>query len=226
MNIQAHPMDFLAAKDGGPDHQFDEFRFWRVLRFLREVKMLHYETLWLDLGCAKGEFNRFIDEQLGCTSYGCDNWTDALGPRYFCADLETGWPQRISACDVISALEVIEHITDTDAFLWRAQQNLKPGGWLVLTTPNINSLRNRVLVPFGVYPAGLEWHNVIHHVRLYNPSVLAAQLIACGFSNVCVRGISFLPLHGRWGTSSLSRWLANLFPSLCNNFIVIAQKGA
>jgi 2-polyprenyl-3-methyl-5-hydroxy-6-metoxy-1,4-benzoquinol methylase len=125
--------------------------------------------------------------------------------------------------DVISALEVIEHIIDTDRFLQEIRARLKPGGWLLLSTPNISSLRNRATVPFGAYPVGLEYQNLIHHVRLYNPSVLTKQLTLAGFCDVRVRGVSFLPLRFAAGRSRASQALGNWLPSLCNNFLAIAR---
>ena len=51
--------------------------------------------------------------------------------------------------DTVFALEVIEHMIDTDVFLDRIHTCLKEKGLLVISTPNINNLRNRVLVPLG-----------------------------------------------------------------------------
>lgn len=149
-----------------------------------------------------------------------------MGWDYVQADFETGLPET-EPMDVISALEVLEHITDTDRFLSEVYECLKPGGWFLLSTPNINSLRNRITVPFGVYPTGLENRNVIHHVRLYNPHVLAAHLASKGFSEIRMRGVSFLPMRIlALGRSGLSRALANLLPQLCNNFVAVARRAS
>lgn len=137
---------------------------------------------------------------------------------------ERGLPETMPM-DVISALEVLEHITDTDRFMSEVYERLRPGGWFLLSTPNINSLRNRVTVPFGAYPTGLEYRNIIHHVRLYNPHVLAAHLASKGFSEIRMRGVSFLPMRFlALGRSGLSRSLADLLPQLCNNFLVVARR--
>jgi 2-polyprenyl-3-methyl-5-hydroxy-6-metoxy-1,4-benzoquinol methylase len=127
--------------------------------------------------------------------------------------------------DVISALEVSEHIVDTDFFLEEVMARLKPGGWFLLSTPNINSLRNRVMVPLGAYPDGLEYRNVIQHVRLYNPAILKTHLASKGFRDIRLRGVSFLPQRFfPLGSSRISRRLADWFPQLCNNFIAVARK--
>jgi 2-polyprenyl-3-methyl-5-hydroxy-6-metoxy-1,4-benzoquinol methylase len=126
----------------------------------------------------------------------------------------------------VSALEVLEHIIDTDAFLTGCRDQLEPGGHLVLSTPNINSLRNRIAVPFGAYPAGLEHRNVIHHVRLYNVGLIREQLEEHGFRVRWVRGVSFFPqrMLGSPVSADLDRAAANRAPQMCGNFIVLAQK--
>ncbi len=99
---------------------------------------------------------------------------------------------------------------------------------MVLTTPNINSLRNRASVPFGAYPTGLEYRNLIHHVRLYNVDKLRSHLVEQRFAVHWIRGVSFLPMRilkqGRPSTMNLDRRIANRLPQLCGNVMVLARK--
>jgi 2-polyprenyl-3-methyl-5-hydroxy-6-metoxy-1,4-benzoquinol methylase len=112
----------------------------------------------------------------------------------------------------------------TDGFLRRIFDRLMPGGWALFSTPNINSLRNRITVPLGIYPTGLEYRNVIHHVRLYNTSTLMRHLRDTGFERIAIRGVAFLPFSSPYGESWLSARLANSLPSLCSNIIAVARK--
>jgi 2-polyprenyl-3-methyl-5-hydroxy-6-metoxy-1,4-benzoquinol methylase len=210
----------------------DEFRFLRCIELLRASGCtLDRTTRWLDLGCHQGQLLQLLIERFGIVRpLGADDWSASLldgqepGWDYVQADFERGLPQT-EPMDVISALEVLEHITDTDRFLSEVYQRLKPGGWFLLSTPNINSLRNRVTMPFGAYPNGLEYRNVMHHVRLYNPHVLEAHLTSKGFSEIRMGGISFLPLRQTaLGRSRLSCSLANFLPQLCNNFAAVARR--
>jgi SAM-dependent methyltransferase len=57
--------------------------------------------------------------------------------------------------------EVIEHVPDPDALLQEIHRVLEPDGWLVLSTPNLVSWANRVLVPLGVQPLGTETSSVV-----------------------------------------------------------------
>lgn len=53
------------------------------------------------------------------------------------ADLDYGLPEGLPSYDCISCCEGIEHFGNPDLFLKTAKRHLNPGGWLVITTPNI-----------------------------------------------------------------------------------------
>lgn len=212
-------------------NKFEVFRYERTIELLQSSGAnIDSGTKWVDLGCNQGQFLRLLISRFGLIKpLGVDDWSENLkgaadaGWDYRQADLEKEIPltERV---DVISALEVLEHIVDTDGFLKRVYDALKPHGWVLITTPNITSLRNRLTVPFGAYPTGLEYRNVIHHVRLYNPAALRQQLHETGFCDVCMIGVSFLPLSSGFGRSSVSIAAANRLPQLCNNFVAVARK--
>ena len=209
----------------------DHFRFRRCLDFLDALGVtVEPGSTWLDLGCNQGQFLRLLLQRHQVRAVGFDDWDAAQkapGPediwdyRTARLDRELPWPDKVR---FISALEVLEHMIDTDGFLGRAFDALQPGGWLVISTPNINSLRNRIMVPLGVYPAGLEYRTVAHHVRLYNVPTLRQHLRATGFGRIAMRGVACLPLRSSLGRGGLSTRLADRFPSLCGNLIAVAQK--
>jgi 2-polyprenyl-3-methyl-5-hydroxy-6-metoxy-1,4-benzoquinol methylase len=89
---------------------------------------------WLDLGCHQGQFVKLLQEKYGAMATGVDNWGPGLKSddswRYVQADIEAGIPLD-DTFDVVSALEVIEHMIDTDAFLQRCNRLVKTGGHLI-----------------------------------------------------------------------------------------------
>ena len=192
------------------------------------------EDTWLDLGCHHGQFLNLIGATYNCKLIGMDDWElkDAMpfvDINYYPVDLASkSWPElaKNDTVKFISALEVIEHMIDTDKFVTNCEEILTTDGYIVFSTPNINSLRNRIMVPFGSYPAYLEYRNVIHHVRLFNSKILVRFLASHGFEVKKCIGVSFLP---EWLLKyslfkSISEKLADWLPSFCGNLIVIAKK--
>ena len=224
------------------------YRFGRVLEMVSQVAPVAPGAKWLDLGCQLGQFLSVVRAELQVERAGIDQFRrdeavglaakhfqlaieraeDVLDPswRYFTREIDKGGLALGERFDVISALEILEHMVDTDAFLDTCSEHLVPGGLLVVSTPNINSLRNRVQVPLGRYPAGLEYRNIIHHVRLYNLENLVSHMAAHGFERVAVRGVTFFRM--RWmrtaAVRALDRALADRIPSLCGNLIGVFRK--
>jgi len=61
-------------------------------------------------------------------------------------------PVKSNCLDIIFAGEIIEHLIDTDHFLDEIHRVLKKSGSLVLTTPNLCNLENRLRILMGLYP--------------------------------------------------------------------------
>lgn len=78
--------------------------------------------------------------------------------------------------NLIVAWEVLEHLSYPAQFLRWAHDHLLPGGQLILSTPNYNSLYRRLL--------GSRWFYAIpsQHLTYYTPEALKAQLKQAGFA--------------------------------------------
>jgi len=59
------------------------------------------------------------------------------------ADMDAPLPYQTATADAIVSIEGIEHIRRPWDFIGECARVLKPGGWLLLSTPNISSLRSR-----------------------------------------------------------------------------------
>ncbi len=128
-------------------------RFWHYIR-LKESAILLDATATdsiLDIGCGSGLFSSIIATEKKATVLGIDSNQDAIAfcqSNYKLTNLsfeehttdEINFPEN--TFDKIVLLEVIEHITKEQAIvlLKKIAAWLKPGGSLVISTPNKRSL--------------------------------------------------------------------------------------
>lgn len=93
----------------------------------------------LEIGCSTGEFCSVLFER-GANPVGVDISKPAIEiarERYPHLRFCEGNGERLSGCfDAIFAFELIEHVLSPKQFLKSAARKLKPGGLLVLSTPN------------------------------------------------------------------------------------------
>lgn len=68
------------------------------------------------------------------------------------ANLNDGIPLEDDSVDVIIACEIIEHLTSPYAFMKEVRRVLKKDGMLILSMPNLCSLKNRLMVLLGMFP--------------------------------------------------------------------------
>jgi len=124
--------------------------------------------------------------------------------------------------------EVIEHVVDTDHVLGEIARVLRPGGVLVITTPNLASLENRVRLLLGRYPMWMDIQIVgTGHVRYYTPRMLRAHLQQHGFRVERHVGNWVPILPQRWLDDRAAPWLAitgDWWPSLAMGTLMKARR--
>lgn len=148
------------------DALYDPLTTARLRLALRDLERLAPGRRLLDVGCGEGQLvdvalaagwdARGIDLAGGaidiCRSFGlpCDRkdvFSDEFEPAAF---------------DVVTMVELIEHVSEPAQFLRRAEELLVPGGVLYVTTPNWSSLGRRLL--------GERWSAVsIEHLTYFTP---------------------------------------------------------
>lgn len=99
----------------------------------------------LDLGAGEGYFTKLARGR-GFQVEACDFDRNAFrveGVPFHEADLTEKIPLPDRAFDVVVSIEVIEHMENHARFMREALRVLKPGGRLIVTTPNVLSLTSR-----------------------------------------------------------------------------------
>ena len=176
----------------------------------------------LELGSADDSFLQLVCRQTNGRGRGLDITQGD--------DLEKPFRIKSGSIDLVLALEIIEHLFDTDHFLSEIYRVLKPGGYLILSTPNLASLTNRFRLLVGAYPQYLEYSRAgAGHIHLYTPRVLLAQLSAAKLKIVRLTSPNFLcPFITKPWFPQLFRdfciYLGDLLPTLGSHLIVVASK--
>ncbi len=156
--------------------------------FTRDMVPAEKPLAVLDIGCGTGLNAARLSEH-GHTVSGIDISDEAVkrfearGFNGKKANIEEGFPYEDGAFDVVFASEVIEHVVDTEFFLKEANRVLRPGGMIVMSTPNS---------AFWVYrlfaAAGRTVTDVQHpgHLRFFTKGSLKRHAEATGFADVNV----------------------------------------
>lgn len=137
---------------------------------------------WLDLGCGQGELldraaARGLRGGMGLDfARGNASAVAAAGRPALVADLTRPLPLATASLDGATLVEVIEHIVNAEALLAELARVIRPGGWLVLTTPNVVHLTYRLRALRGGPPKQEG-----RHYRFFTRSTLASALAGAGF---------------------------------------------
>lgn len=114
------------------------------LPFVEKLQTLHQDTLVVDLGCGRGEWLELLGEQ-GILAQGIDLDDQMLAAcrernlMVETADALSWLANRPDeSCDLVSALHLAEHLPFEliDHLVEHALRVLRPGGLLILETPN------------------------------------------------------------------------------------------
>lgn len=157
----------------------------------------------LDVGCGAGLLCEPL-ARLGATVTGLDAAPENIEAAKTHAalsglaiDYRTGSVEGLDGetFDLVTSLEVIEHVTDPGAFVAGLAAALAPGGLLVLSTPNRTMLSRLALITLaegtGRIPRGThDWNQFL------KPEELTALVEAAGLEVVETRGLSFSPAKG------------------------------
>jgi 2-polyprenyl-6-hydroxyphenyl methylase/3-demethylubiquinone-9 3-methyltransferase len=163
----------------------------------------------LDIGCGGGLTCEPM-ARMGATVTGIDADANAINVArthaetmglditYVCGDAQN----HDKTYDIVVALEVIEHVSNPEAFIKTCIDRLKPGGLLILSTLN----RTAKSYALGIIAAEyiLNWVPRGTHSwqKFLKPSEIAAKARTYNFDVIDVTGLVFNPLKNSFVLSS------------------------
>ena len=173
-----------------------------------------------------------MKKKLGLTVYGIDGAKDALkeakkrGVITKLGDVSKSLPYEDGYFDFVFAGEIIEHLLDTKSFLNEINRVLKPSGYLVITTPNLARVDDRIKFLFGKTPRHTTpIHPYLYlHIRPFTFDSLKKVLKLCGFDEIALRSHIVAIEFNNQKNCFYSRFLAKIFPTFGATLIVRAIK--
>ncbi len=207
-----------------PLHQLNPLR----IAFIRDEIVRHFQTQssprdvrkarplgglsLLDIGCGGGLLSEPL-ARLGAQVTGIDPGADniAIARRHaeeqdLTIDYRQTLAEELAATgeryDVVTAMEVVEHVTDVEAFIGTCCSLVRPGGLLFAAT------LNRTLKSFALAIVGaeyvLQWvpRGTHHWEQFVTPDELADAIEAQGLRTHRPIGVVYHPLRRQWSTSA------------------------
>jgi SAM-dependent methyltransferase len=161
----------------------------------------------LDVGCGEGTLQRLCPGRypflVGAEGdAGAARAARAHGVRVQCADLDAPHlPYRDAAFDAAACLDVLEHVLDPRHLLDELARVLRPGGVLVLTTPNIRFYPFLVALIGGRFPrtSGDPRGYDGGHLHYFTFADVQRLLVEAGFAVIEEFGLYRFTRLTRWG---------------------------
>jgi 2-polyprenyl-3-methyl-5-hydroxy-6-metoxy-1,4-benzoquinol methylase len=160
----ARPMPsshFQSLRDTEGEYWWHRFRLRRAESLIREYAARPETLRYLDYGCGTGGFLHHLNAAMGfAAALGVDVSEEALCHAARYPDryrlVQPGDFSPAGEADIITLMDVLEHIDDHEAFLGGMADAMRPGTMLLVSVPAMQCL----------YSA---WDETLGHCRRYSP---------------------------------------------------------
>jgi len=154
----------------------------------------------LDAGCGNGAIAGRLAE-MGYQVTGIDCSEDGIAiarkahpkVRFEVASVYDDLRPIMEVTDLVLSSEVIEHLFDPQSYLENMSRTLRPGGWIILTTPYHGYIKNLALSLFDYWDRHhtVDW--VGGHIKFFSEKTLTSMLTEAGFINITFNNAGRLP---------------------------------
>ena len=206
----------LYQKDYFDDKKGTDYEKDAKHRYKHLKKLFFPKAKILDFGCGMGQFSVLCkNNDLDVYAYDVNEYVvERLRKKEDIKAVSKPLSKSIfpkSHFDFIVTFDVIEHVKDTDGLLELFNYWLKPNGYLIITTPNIESWDAKLF--------GENWNSLQkypQHIYFFSPESLRILLTKQGFSNIkknkwgFVWRLGFVVDKEVWGKSIFISWFRKL----------------
>ena len=192
------------------------------------TELIRPGTSVLDIGCASGYLMTHLQNSKGCRCVGIEQSREAAlvarnaGFRVLNDDALDGIANiaKTDRFDHIVFGDVLEHLVDPMAVLVASRSLLSPSGSVIVSLPNIVSLRARVTIALGIWRYHESGVFDKTHLRFFSVKTGRELLREAGFR---ITHEEFVGPLTFWGGRHL-KFVNGLWPNLLGNQMVFSAQ--
>ncbi len=168
----------------------------------------------LDVGCGGGILADSMARK-GADVTGIDLATKALrvaqlhaleaqtsNIQYREVSVESLAQEQPASFDVVTCMEMLEHVPDPASVVQACAQLVKPGGWVFFSTIHRNAKAFMLAIVGAEYVLNMLPRGTHEYAKMIKPSELASNCRAVGLDIQATRGLEYNPLTRRYGLSA------------------------